>query len=45
MMKIHISVPVYAAAPGTAVAALVGHLAWEDVTAWHAPMSRRAYGF
>jgi uncharacterized membrane protein YoaK (UPF0700 family) len=32
MMKIHISVPVYAAAAGTAVVALVGHHAWEDVT-------------
>ncbi len=30
MMKIHICIPVYVAAAGTAVVALVGHYAWED---------------
>jgi hypothetical protein len=32
MMKIHISIPVCVAAAGTAVVALVGHRAQEDVT-------------
>jgi hypothetical protein len=31
MMKIHISIPVYVAAAGTAAVAVVGHRRWGDV--------------
>lgn len=31
MMKIHISIPIYVAAAGTAVVAIVGHRAWKGV--------------
>jgi hypothetical protein len=30
--KIHISIPVYVAAAGTAAVAVVGHRRWEDVS-------------